>query len=374
MHPDAILRRLAALAAFAALTLTGVPARADILIGQTADFSGPAAPSVRECTAGARLAIDAVNRAGGVHGQPIRLASLDDGFSPQRAADNARQLIAQGAVALFLTRGTPQTQALLPLLAEHGVPLVAPSSGAMLLHRPVNPWVFNVRSSYQHEAERVVQHLGLIGAKRLAILHTNDSFGEDAVQGALHGLAAEGRQPAALIAFDRLKPDFDRLVPAVLHAQPDAVLFIGPANSVADGTARLRAAGARAQVVTLSNNASQGFIRALGSNARGVVVSQVFPDERSASFALVREARDLARQAGVRLTPQMLEGFAGAKVLIEGLRRAGPNPTRTALRDALDSLHHFDLGGLALGYAPDDHTGLDYVDLAIIDEHGRYER
>jgi hypothetical protein len=44
------------------------------------------------------------------------------------------------------------------------------------------------------------------------------------------------------------------------------------------------------------------------------------------------------------------------------------------LRDALDSLHHFDLGGLALGYAPDDHTGLDYVDLAIIDEHGRYER
>jgi ABC-type branched-subunit amino acid transport system substrate-binding protein len=301
-------------------------AHAELLIGQTADFSGPAAPSVQECTAGARLALDAANAAGGINGERLRLVSLDDGFSPARALANAQQLVADGAIALFLTRGTPQTQALLPLLAQARVPLVAPSTGAMLLHRPVNPWVFNVRSSYQHEAERVVQHLRTIGAQRLAILRVDDSFGEDAVQGALRGLAAEGRRPLTVGSFDRMKPAFDRLVPA------------------------------------------------LGVDARGVVVSQVFPDEQSGSFALVREARELAQRAGMRLTPQVLEGYAGAKVLIEGLRRAGPRPSRESLRQALEGLHHLDLGGLGLGYSAASHSGLDYVDLAIVNAGGHFER
>jgi ABC-type branched-subunit amino acid transport system substrate-binding protein len=349
-------------------------AHAELLIGQTADFSGPAAPSVQECTAGARLALDAANAAGGVNGERLRLVSLDDGFSPARALANAQQLVADGAIALFLTRGTPQTQALLPLLAQARVPLVAPSTGAMLLHRPVNPWVFNVRSSYQHEAERVVQHLRTIGAQRLAILRVDDSFGEDAVQGALRGLAAEGRRPLTVGSFDRMKPAFDRLVPAVAKLQPDAVLFIGPANSVAQGIAMLRGTGSHAQAVTLSNNASAGFVRALGVDARGVVVSQVFPDEQSGSFALVREARELAQRAGMRLTPQVLEGYAGAKVLIEGLRRAGARPSRESLRQALEGLHHLDLGGLGLGYSAASHSGLDYVDLAIVNAGGRFER
>lgn len=350
------------------------PVHAELVIGQTADFSGPAAPSVRECTAGARLVIDAVNQAGGIGGERLRLVSLDDALVPERAAANARTLIAQGVLALFLTRGTPQTQALLPLLAEHEIPLVAPSTGALALSQPVNPWVFNVRSSYRREAERVVQHLALVGARRVAIVRVDDSFGEDAEQGALHGLSAQGREPVARLVFDRAKPVFEPLVARLDKADPDAVLFIGSTTGVAQGIAALRASGSHAQAVTLSNNASQGFVQALGANARGVVVSQVFPGERSASLAFVREAAELARRANVPLTPQMLEGFAGAKVLVEGLRRAGPHPTRASLRQALDQAHHLDLGGLALAYSPEHHAGLDYVDLAIIDAQGRYQR
>ena len=70
----------------------------------------------------------------------------------------------------------------------------------------------------------------------------------------------------------------------------------------------------------------------------------------------------------------MLEGFAAAKVLVEGLRRAGPKPTRDKMQAALESIRKFDLGGLEVTYGADDHTGLDFADLSIIGSDGKFKR
>ena len=103
-----------------------------------------------------------------------------------------------------------------------------------------------------------------------------------------------------------------------------------------------------------------------------MVVSQVFPSVRALGLPLNREANAMLNGKN-ELTPQVMEGFASAKVLVEALRRAGPNPTRERIIDALNRMDKYDLGGLSLGYSPTDHTGLDYVDLAIIDRNGRFQ-
>jgi ABC-type branched-subunit amino acid transport system substrate-binding protein len=101
----------------------------------------------------------------------------------------------------------------------------------------------------------------------------------------------------------------------------------------------------------------------------------VFPYERSLQAPIVKEASDLAAKAGMaEVTPAMLEGFAGAKVLVEGLRRAGPNPTRAKLQLALDGFRKVDIGGLEVSYSPTDHTGLRYADLSIINAEGKFRR
>jgi len=364
-------RLLAATLAIAGLLAS---ARADITVGQTAGITGPAAGSVKEMTLGAKIYFDDINASGGIQGQKISLVSLDDKFDPKLAASNAKKLIDQGVIALFLTRGTPHTQAVMPLLAEHKIPLVAPSSGAMVLHKPVNPWLFNVRASYQREAERAIEHLTQIGVTRIAVAQVDDSFGEDAAAGALAGLSKAKLTAVAQVRFNRDKPSMGPVVKQVLAASPQAVLFIGTGDAVSDGMKAVRAAGSTAQLVTLSNNASAGFIKALGPAARGVIVSQVFPHERSIAKSIIKEAQQGAAKARVELTPSMVEGYAAAKVLVEGLRHAGPKPTRQSLRDALDGMKHFDLGGIDLGYSPADHTGLEYVDLAILDERGKFRR
>ena len=362
--------------ALSVLLLTGLagPAAAQIRIGQTAGFTGAVASSVKEATDGAKLYFDAVNARGGINGQKIELISLDDQFDPKLAVENAKKLIGQGVVALFLNRGTPHTQAIMPLLAESKIPLVAPSTGAMVLHEPVNPWVFNVRATYQREAERTIAHLNLVSVTRIAVVQVDDTFGADASVGVRKGLATAKLEPVAYEKYDRTKPDFGPLIPKIVKAEPQAVIFIGSGTAVIDGMKALRAAGSRAQMVTLSNNASAGFVKALGDLAHGTVVSQVLPSERSVGTPLVKEAADLAKAKGVELTPASLEGFASAKVLVEGLRRAGRDPTRTGLKNALETLNHFNLGGLELSYSATSHTGLDYADLSIVGQDGKFRR
>jgi ABC-type branched-subunit amino acid transport system substrate-binding protein len=360
------------------LALQSLATQAQIRIGQTVGVTGAVAATVKEAIDGARLLFDAVNARGGIGGQRLELVTLDDQFDPKRAADNARVLIEQGVIALFLTRGTPHNEAILPLLSAAKLPLVGPSSGAMVLHNPVHPWVYNVRATYQREAERLVQHLLRIGMERIALVQVADSFGDDAAAGALRGFGS-GSKPVLHERYDRSKPDFGAIVPHIVAQEAQAVVFLGSGTAVVTGMKALRAAGSRAQMLTLSNNASAGFVKALGELARGVVVSQVLPSERSLALPVVKEASDLARARGVgapEMTPALLEGFIGAKVLVEGLSRAAASRdlTRTGLQRALDSLNHFDLGGLELSYSPTDHTGLDYAELSIIGADGRFVR
>lgn len=350
-------------------------ALSQVLIGQTAGFSGTVAAGVKETTDGAKLWIDTVNAKGGVHGQKIELVSMDDKFDPKLAAANAKVLIEEkNVLALFLVRGTPHSEAIVPLLDQHGVPLVAPSTGAMSLHQPLRKHVFNVRATYQRESEKAVTHLASLGMKRIAVVHADDSFGADGLEGALKGFAKAGFEPAAVVKAHRTKPDYSAVVPALVKAESQAILWIGSGTTVADGVKALRAAGSAAQVVTLSNNASSGFIKSLGDQARGVVVTQVFPYERSFAYGFIKEAIGIAKTKNTELSPAMLEGYAAAKVLVEALRRAGPNPTRAKLQVALEGLKSYDIGGLEVSYGPDDRTGLDFADLSIIGSDGKFKR
>lgn len=364
------------LAALGCVLMGTAPAWAQIRIGQPSGFTGSVAAGVKENTEGAKLYLDAVNARGGVNGQKIELLSVDDQFDPKKTVEVARELIVkQKVIALFLNRGTPHAQALLPLLAEHQLPLVAPSTGAMALHQPVNPWVFNVRATYQREAAKAIEHLASIGITRIAVWQTDDSFGADSAAGALNGFEKAQLKPLLQEKFPRDKPDFSALAQQTAAQQAQAVMVIGSAGNTAAAVKALRGAGSKAQVVTLSNNASDGFIKLLGEHARGVIVTQVFPNERSVSSPMIKEALELAKAKGLAgVSPAMMEGYAGAKVLVEGLRLAGPNPTSQGLRDALEGMRNVNLGGLSVSYSPRSHTGLDFADLSIIDASGKFRR
>lgn len=346
----------------------------DIHIGQTAGFTGPQPGTVKELTDGAKLWINAINAKGGVNGHKIILDSLDDGFDPKRAGENAAKLIDAGVVALFLSRGTPHAEAIIPHAEKAGVALIAPSTGALVMHEPLKRVVFNVRSKYQTEGERAIKHLSTVAMTRIGVVHVDDSFGKDGLAGVERGLKEVNIKPAWILKYDRSKPDFKPIIDTIAKSDVQSVIVIGSGSQAVDVISGARAAGSTTQFLTLSNNSSSSFVKALGANARGVMVTQVLPNPRRTTHAVLLEFQNLARDAGIDPSYTGLEGFVSAKVLVEGLRRAsGKGPiTRAKVIDALNGIKNFDLGGLQLSYSPTDHSGLEYIEISIINAKGNF--
>jgi len=197
-----------------------------------------------------------------------------------------------------------------------------------VFHRPVNPYVFNVRTPYQVEAQKLVNLLHLSGLRQIAVLHVGDSFGGDVLEGLKQGFTAIGAKPTAVLAFDRnaaLKDSTEFMQPVLAELagpEHEGIIVVGAGLAVKNAVAALRGAGSNAKIATMSNNASTAFIKMLGPHARGVIVTQVFPNEKDYMNGFVRGAWRQAERNKVTLTPGMLEGYASAKVAVQALRAA----------------------------------------------------
>lgn len=352
-----------------AILSTSTISYAQILIGQVAGFTGIVSDGVKDISYGAKLYIDSINAQGGINGQKIEIIQADDGFDANRTVVEAQKMIEERNVsALFLTRGTAQSESLLPLLEKYKIALIAPSTGAITLRKPVLRYVFNVRPTYQAEAEKTVLHYANIGMNRIAAIYAADSFGKDAIQGVESGLAKIQSKATSVEAVPKDTPEFTSIAKRTIDSSPQVVFVIASGKVAQETIKALKATAYQTQIVALSNNATSGFAKAVDS---GTVVSQVFPQ----NSAMTKEASALAKASGYTdsLSPAIIEGFASAKALVEGLRKAGPKPTREKIRTAFESIDKYDLGGISLSYSPTDHNGFSFSELSVVSK-GRFVR
>jgi branched-chain amino acid transport system substrate-binding protein len=347
-----------------------------IIIGQAAGFTGSIAGTVKELTAGAKAYFDAVNARGGVHGRKIVLESMDDGFDPKKTPEVLKALIEEKKVfALFLSRGTPTNEAALPVLEKYRVPLIGPSTGAMSMYDPPHKYLFPVRASYHSETFKIVAQLSNMGINRIAVVYTDDSFGKDGLTGVQQAMKERGLTPVAVASHPRGTIKVEEAVATIAKAEPQAVIMTVLADAGVAFVKQMKKAGKSPLFLTLSNNSSNAFIKNLGEDGYGVAVSQVSPYPFAATEPLAKEFRDAIKgKQDVAPSYASMEGFIAAKVLVEGLRRAGPKPTREKLVTALESMNRFDLGGVDVSYGPKHRTGTSYIDITIISRTGRFVR
>jgi branched-chain amino acid transport system substrate-binding protein len=347
-----------------------------ILIGQSADFSALLSASVKETTAGAQAYLDSVNRKGGINGRKVILKSLDDAYDAKRAAANTKTLIENDKVfSLFLYRGTPTTEAALPILTAAKVPLLAPITGAQSLHEPFNRYVFHVRAKYQSEAGKIIDQLTALGMTKIGVIYANDSFGKDGLTGVRNGLSKRGLTPIVEASFDNKNSVYGDAIKLVTAATPQAVVIIASSKSASECIKQTKKAGIDPQFVTLSINSSQSFVKEMGTEGRGVGITTVMPYPWSAGTAVVKEYREVLKQAKIDTISYLsLEGFISAKVLVEGLKRAGPNITREKFITAMETMHDYDVGGFHVSYAPDDRDGSRFIEVTVIGQEGKFLR
>jgi branched-chain amino acid transport system substrate-binding protein len=355
-------------AAFPCFAENGVTQN-EIVIGMSNALSGPASGLGKGLKAGAIAYIDKVNAAGGVNGRKIKLISYDDGYEPERTAAMTRRLIDQDKVfALFGFVGTPTSAAAVPFATKMGVPYIAPFTGAEFLRNPVSPIVFNVRASYFDETEGMVQHLTKdLSIKKIGVFIQDDGYGNAGKAGVNRALNKRGMRLAGEGRYTRNTTEVDAGLDALKAANPDAVIMVGAYKACAAFVKKARASGFNPKFLNLSFVGTSNFINEAGNDGEGVYITQVMPSPYDDNTEIVKRYQTDLKKADSHSEFDFtsLEGYADAVVLVDALKKAGSNLTRTSLANAFEHLN-IDLGGFKVAYSPSDHQGSKSIYFTVI--------
>ena len=377
--------RSVALAVLAGLVVSAAAgARADengvsdqrVLFGQSAAFSGPAGDLGRNMRLGIEAAFAEANAAGGVHGRLIELTSLDDGYEPEAAIANTRELIEQVRVfALIGAVGTPTSRSATPVAREAGVPYIAPFTGAAFLRDAAAGDVVNLRASYYQETEEMVSRLiGDLGITRIAVMYQDDSFGQAGYNGVRLALERRGMKPASLGVYPRNTLAVRTGLLDLRRGAPDAVVLVGAYRPVAELISWSRMIGFNPVFMTISFVGSNALARTLGADGIGVYVTQVVPYPAADAPSVVVRYRRALRSHSPDAAPGFvsLEGYLAGRLALAGLERCGRTLTRACFLAGLRGGGSIDLDGFVIGFGPRDNQGSDDVFLTVIGADGRY--
>lgn len=375
-----IRRREAVLAALAPWPLARARAAEpgvsdkEIVVGQSAVLSGPLGVSLQGFNAGARLALDEANARGGVGGRAVRLVSLDDQLKPDVAVANYRQLIEQERVfCCFGGVGSGTIAAATPLLRETGVPLVGNYAVSDAVRQKARGAAYFVRAGYGREAEKLVQHLATVGIDRIAVAHLANPGGAEVlqlIQGALRQRGGREVMGAAAVGNDGSGLEAAITSLSALDVQAVVMFLSGP--PVAKLMEGLWAKGRHPAFYGLSTVAGEKVAEALGERLKGLAICQTMPYPWSQSDATARQFQALADAAKVPVSYYSYEGYLNAQVLLEGLRRAGKEPTRAGLHAAMRAMK-LRLAGMDLDFTA-DATGSRFAELVQVNAQGRFLR
>jgi len=344
-----------------------------IILGQSAAFTGPAAQLGIQFYQGARVYFDQINAQGGINKRQIEIRNLDDGYEPDRCAENTRKLLADDVFALFGYIGTPTSLAALPLATREKTPFIAPFTGAMALRDPFNKYAFHVRASYNDETGLIVKQLTSLGLKKIAVFYQNDAYGKAGLAGVTLALTGLGLKPVAQATVERNSVDVAQAVKTLVAAAPDAVVQISAYKSCAAFIREARKAGYGGTFYNVSFVGTQALADELGKDGAGVVVSQVMPSPYNAARPIAREFVEAVKAAGkdAQANFSSMEGYIAARLFVDGLKRAGVKPTRETLITGLEGIGTQSLGGFSVTFSPTDHVASSFVELSMLTGDGR---
>lgn len=369
--------------AFLPLALMAVPLTAnggEIVVGMSAALSGPAHALGNGVKLGVETYFKKVNDAGGVNGNTIKLIAYDDGYEPDTCASNMRRLIDEDKVlAVIGNVGTPTAVVSVPIANEKKTLLFGAFTGADILRKwPLDRYVINYRASYAEETATLVAEFTEAGIKpsEIAFFTQNDSYGDAGYQGGIKAFKTLGYGAAEQLAHGRYTRNTIAVedgLAAVVNANPKAVIMVGAYEPCAAFIKIAKEHLTDTIYANVSFVGSLALIKELGLAGEGVIVTQVVPRFDSDLPGVAEFRQDLADYSPGN-TPSFvsLEGYLAAKIFTEGLKKAGANPTRESIIDALEGLRSLDIGiGIPVNYSKTNHQAIYKVWPTIV-KNGKY--
>jgi branched-chain amino acid transport system substrate-binding protein len=354
-----------------------------IKLGGSYPFSGPAS-AYGTIGVSAKAYFDWLNAKGGINGRKIEFTTLDDGYEPARALQNAKQLVEQNKVfALFNTLGTADNLASWDYLNQNKVPQVFVATGASEFGADPSkhPWTIGWQPDYVSEARVYAEYLKKNKPNaKVAVLYQNDAFGKDLLNGFKSAVQGSGVSVTAAESYEVTDPTVDSQVSKLATSKADVFLDITTPKFGAQAIHRLTEVSWKPLHILNNVAASKTLVlKPAGLAAsKGIVSVSYFKDPedpRWANDSAMMEYKAGLKQYAPKADPNEpfnVYGWAVANTMAEALKQM-KSPTRQALMDTIRNTNlniPLLLPGVSVQTSPTD--GYPIQDMQIMQFDGQH--
>lgn len=340
-----------------------------IRIGQSAPLTGQTASLGLRVRAGIQAAVEEVNRAGGIEGRQVRLMSLDDGYEPKRTGVNMRKLIDdEGVLAVLGSVGAPCAITAVPIAQEKKTLLYGYFTGGSVLRKnPADRYVVNFRAGLTEEAAEQISVLAAAGIKpeEIAFFTQQDAFGDTAFAGGIAALKKRGLTDTSKVRHVRYERNTVNIESGLselllMQPQPRAVVFAGAGDPTVAFVREAHKAGFKPVIAVCSFVDAMYVASQLGSQADGMIVTQVVPP-LDADVPAIEAYRKAMAAVFTDEQPSYasLEAYLSARALFSAIKAKPGDLSREAVVEAIRGLGTVDAGlgkGCELQLRADGHT------------------
>jgi branched-chain amino acid transport system substrate-binding protein len=358
-----------------------------ITIGSHQPLTGPAAPGYSEIAPASAAYFAYVNAHGGVYGRSIVYKYLNDAYDPTTTASVVRQLVLQDNVyAIFNGLGTPTHLAVVSFLNSEKVPDVFVASGCVCWNNTsTDPETFGYQLDYVREGKILGQYIEQhYKGEKVGYFYQDDEFGMDGVKGLDYEIPSS--QVVSKQSYVTTNVNIAPQVAALRASGAKVVVaFSIPAftallklDSLKLGfTPTLVVSDVNSDVYTL-DGLLESFAKSAGSTVNGsqltdgIITDSYFPTIAQTTnswtelFKMVHDQYD----AKEPWDGNAYYGEAVAYLFVQAMLKAGRNPTRADLVNAIN-------GGLPQGpsvapfaYSATDHDGITGAFMAEMENGG----
>lgn len=339
-------------------------------IGVVLDISGKASSLGVPERNTVQLAVDRINKEGGINGHPLEVIVLDTKSNETEAALAAKKLIQDDVLAIIGASTSGSTMAMIDSAQNAGIPLVSAAASIKIVE-PVNErhWVFKTAQSDSLVTSKIVDYLKAKNFNRVAFISVNNAYGDSGRVEFEKAMAAAGIEIVAQEKFEQDDTMMTSQLTSIKKQNPDAVIAwaIPPAASTL--TVNYRQMDLKMPLIHSHGIGNQTFIDLAGDDANGVifpigklVVADSLPDSDAQKAALIEYNTLYTAEYG---PPNPFGGYAwdAVQLVVRAIEKAGPD--RAGIRDELENTRDFVGVTGIFNMSPADHNGLSGRDLVF---------
>ena len=319
------------------LMLGGCGEREPLHIGFLGGLSGRGADLGEAGRNGAQMAIDEVNRGGGIGGRQVELVVRDDGHNGAQTIAAVNELVAARVAAIIGPMTSAMAEIALPLANNAGLPLVSPTVTARKFFG-VDDQLFLVMSSTREEAALSAQFHHGRGARRVALAYDarNLAYTESWLAEFSRSFQEFGGEVVGIAFESAPDADLGRVAEKALAVRADLVMLIASAADAARLAQKFRERDPKIPLAASQWATTQRLIELGGSAVEGMFLHNYFDGQsREPAFLRLRAAYvdrfrrepDFAAIASYDATRAVLDALTrreGGETLHDALLKRGP--------------------------------------------------